>query len=212
MKFKSLNAGLGALILSMLAAAPALAHHPLGGATPETFFQGFLSGIGHPMIGFDHLAFIVAVGLAAAFSARRLLTPLAFVAATVAGCLLHVAGVMLPLPELLISASVVALGAVVLSGRTMAPALQIGFFAVAGLFHGFAYGSAIVGAETTPLLAYLVSFGLTQYVIALGAMALVTAVWKAAEPKALQPRLAGAVIAGVGLTFFLENVEGMILG
>lgn len=212
MKSISLRAGLGALTLSMLAAGPALAHHPLGGATPETFMQGFLSGIGHPMIGVDHFAFIIAVGLAAAFSARRLLSPLAFIVATVAGCLLHVAGVMLPLPELLISASVVALGAVVLSGRTMATAVQLGFFAVAGLFHGFAYGEAIIGAETTPLVAYLASFGLTQYAIALGAMALVTTVWKAADPKALQPRLAGALVAGIGVAFMLEHVEGMMFG
>ncbi|WP_417513179.1 HupE/UreJ family protein [Minwuia sp.] len=206
------RAGLGAFTVSMLAAGAAQAHHPLGGGTPETFMQGFLSGIGHPMIGIDHFAFIVAVGLAAAFSAKRLLTPLAFVVATMIGCMLHVAGIMLPLPELFISASVVALGAFVLSGRKMALPGQLGFFGLAGLFHGFAYGGAIIGAESTPLVAYLGSFAVTQYLIALGAMLLVTTVWKAADSKAIQPRIAGALVAGVGFAFFFENVEGMILG
>ena len=164
------------------------------------------------MIGIDHFAFIIAVGLAAAFSAKRMLSPLAFVSATVIGCLLHYAGVLLPLPELFISASVVALGAVVLSGRSLPALPQLGFFALAGLFHGFAYGGAIIGAETTPLLAYLGSFAMTQYLIAVAAMLLITGVWKAADSRAIQPRLAGAMVAGVGFVFLFENVEGMILG
>jgi urease accessory protein len=206
------RAGLGAFSVAMLAAGVAEAHHPLGGGTPETFWHGFLSGVGHPVIGIDHFAFIIAVGLAAAFSARRFLSPLFFIVATMVGCLLHVGGIMLPLPELFISASVVALGAVVLSGRKLTAPLQFGFFAVAGLFHGFAYGGAIVGAEATPLVAYLGSFAMTQYLVALGAMLLISGVWKAADSKAIQPRLAGALIAGVGVAFFVENVEGMILG
>ncbi|WP_416896190.1 MAG: HupE/UreJ family protein [Minwuia sp.] len=205
------RAGLGAAVITLTATA-AQAHHPLGGGTPETFWHGFLSGVGHPMIGIDHFAFILAVGLVAAFSAYRFFTPAVFVIATMAGCMLHVAGVMLPLPELFISASVVALGAFILSGRRMAALPQMAFFGVAGLFHGFAYGGAIIGAETTPLVAYLASFAMTQYAIALGAMALVTLVWRAADTKALQPRIAGALIAGVGFAFLFENVEGMILG
>ena len=53
-----------AMILTTTSAA--LAHHPLGGMTPTSFTEGFLSGIGHPVIGFDHLAFVIAVGLIAA--------------------------------------------------------------------------------------------------------------------------------------------------
>ena len=43
-----------------LAALPALAHHPMGGTTPTTFMQGLLSGIGHPILGLDHLAALIA--------------------------------------------------------------------------------------------------------------------------------------------------------
>ena len=41
---------------------PALAHHPFGGETPRTIAEGLLSGLGHPVIGLDHLAFTVAIG------------------------------------------------------------------------------------------------------------------------------------------------------
>ena len=81
----------------------------------------------------------------------------------------------------------------------------------AGLFHGWAYGAAVVGAETTPIIAYLVGFGMIQMLIA-GGVAFATArFWKVIDAAALQPRLAGAVVAGVGLAFLIENLEGMIL-
>ena len=54
-----IGCGLAALFF---AAEPALAHHVMGGRMPATFGQGFLSGLGHPVIGLDHLAAVVAVG------------------------------------------------------------------------------------------------------------------------------------------------------
>ena len=74
-----------------------LCHHPLGGAAPETMLHGFLSGVGHPLIGFDHLAFVVAIGVLAAFQTQRLVMPLGFVMGTVIGSLLTLAAVTLPL-------------------------------------------------------------------------------------------------------------------
>ena len=50
-------------VLTFAASAPAHAHHMLGGRTPVTFMQGLLSGLGHPVIGIDHLAFVVAMGV-----------------------------------------------------------------------------------------------------------------------------------------------------
>jgi len=194
----------------LLAASPVLAHHPMGGTTPQTFAHGLLSGIGHPIIGFDHLAFVVAVGLASVFTANRWLTPLAFIAATVAGCLLTVGGIALPVAELVITGSVVVVGALVVSGRVVPASAYAAIFAVAGLFHGWAYGEAIVGAEATPLLAYLGGFSVTQYAIALGCGWAVTTLARADGPAHLTPRLAGAVAMGVGLAFLIENIEGLI--
>ena len=78
-----------AMILTMTGAA--FAHHPLGGMTPQTALHGFLSGVGHPVIGFDHLAFVIGIGLIAAFHRARLVMPAAFVGGTVGGTLLMLA-------------------------------------------------------------------------------------------------------------------------
>ncbi len=203
---------IGLSLVTLLAATPALAHHPMGGGTPETFWHGLLSGFGHPIIGVDHLAFVIAVGLAAAFTPRRFATPLAFVAATIAGCLLTYGGIALPFVEFVVTGSVVLVGALVLSGRKVPGLAYAAIFAVAGLFHGWAYGEAIIGAETTPLLAYLGGFAVIQYGIACAAMWLARTVWNASTAEAIQPRLAGAVAAGIGAAFLIENIEGLIFG
>ncbi len=200
----------GLSFAATLAAAPALAHHPMGGTVPETFWHGLLSGFGHPVIGVDHLAFVVAVGLAAAFTPRRFATPLAFIAATIAGCLLTYGGIALPFVEFVVTGSVVLVGALVLSGRRIPGLAYAAIFAVAGLFHGWAYGAAIIGAETTPLLAYLGGFAVIQYGIACAAMWVARTVWNARTAEAMQPRLAGAVAAGIGAAFLIENLEGLI--
>ena len=196
----------------LFAAAPAFAHHPMGGAVPSTFMQGLLSGIGHPVIGIDHFAFVVALGLAAAFMRNVWAPPLAAVAGMAAGCLLAVGSVALPMVEAAVALSVLLLGGMVLFGRGLpAPAAAI-LFAFAGLFHGAAYGAAVIGAEPTPVVAYLVGLAVVQMAIALGAAFLVRGVGKAASAAALQPRLAGAVCAGIGLAFTIEALEGALLG
>ena len=71
-----------ALAVALVAApSQSFAHHVMGGGVPDTLMSGLLSGFGHPIIGIDHLAFIVLVGISAAFTTRRLLTPLVFIAA-----------------------------------------------------------------------------------------------------------------------------------
>ena len=201
---------LSATAMVLMSAGAAFANHPLGGMTPQTAMHGFLSGVGHPVIGFDHLAFIIGVGLIAAFHRNKLAMPAAFVAGTVGGTMLTLAAVSLPLAEIVITGSVVAAGVVAMRGKIMDLRVAAILAAAAGLFHGWAYGAAVIGAETTPVIAYLVGFGMIQMLIA-GGVALATArVWKIINVAALQPRLAGAVVAGVGLAFLVENVEGMI--
>jgi urease accessory protein len=197
-----------AMILTTTGAA--LAHHPLGGMTPTSITEGFLSGLGHPVIGFDHLAFVIAVGLIAAFHRNRVVMPAAFVTGTIGGAALTLAAVTLPVAELVITGSVIVGGAVAMRGRVTDLRLAGGLAAGAGLFHGWAYGATIIGAEPTPILAYLAGFGLVQMAIAIGVAMLVHNVWKAVDAEALQPRLAGAVVAGVGVTYMVEIVEGVI--
>ncbi|MGF1620523.1 MAG: HupE/UreJ family protein [Rhodomicrobiaceae bacterium] len=198
------------LLLACLAlASPAQAHHPMGGDTPFTLMQGLISGFAHPVIGLDHLAFILSVGAASAFLAKRFLTPLVFVGATLAGCALQLQGVTLPLAEIAIAASVVAIGVAILSGAALPSAFYIVLFGVAGLFHGWAYGGSIVGAEQTPLVAYLLGFASIQAVIAIASMMATRALWQSAGAVPL--RIAGGAIAGFGLALLVHNVESLIL-
>ena len=97
-----------------LVTTPALAHHPLDGRLPSNFFEGIMSGFGHPIIGFDHLAFVIAIGLLAVGITRGILIPISFVIATAIGAGIHLLAINLPIPELVIAASVVLFGVLLL--------------------------------------------------------------------------------------------------
>ncbi len=193
-----------------LSALPAAAHHAMGGEVPATLWQGLVSGIAHPVIGFDHFAFVVAVGIASAFAGWRYVSPLVFVAATIAGCLLGLSIGSFAVLELAIAASVTLIGIMVLSGRAVSAATLAALFAIAGLLHGAAYAGSIVGAEPTPLAAYLAGFAAIQYAIAATMTWITRETWQASSTIALQPRLTGAVVAGIGAAFLVENVEALV--
>ncbi len=198
-----------------LAATPAIAHHPLGGLPMETFAHGLLSGVGHPVLGFDHLFFVAIVGVAALFTARRYAAPAAYIAAMLIGCGLMYAGVALPMTEAVIALSLLVLGGVVLSGRALGATPALVLFAGFGLFHGSAFGASIAGQEAgagaTVLLGYLIGLGAIQYLIAIAAGWVTEKVLGATEATTVNARLAGAVVAGVGLFLTLETVESPIL-
>jgi len=188
----------------------AFAHHVMDGQLPQSFGQGLLSGVGHPIIGVDHLAFVVAVGITAALAGRLWALALPFVAGTLAGCLIHLAGVTLPIAELVIAATVLLLGAIIATNRSLPALMLAGLFAGAGLFHGWAYGESIFGAEQTPLVAYLAGFTLVQ----LGVVALAGLVtrWLVASDvvRRMKVRLVGAAVAGMGLVLFVGQIEGVL--
>ncbi|MEM8612959.1 MAG: hypothetical protein AAGF93_13145 [Cyanobacteria bacterium P01_H01_bin.105] len=48
--YRSAGLGVFAIATPLFTALPALAHHPLGGKTPSTFIECFLSRLGHPVI------------------------------------------------------------------------------------------------------------------------------------------------------------------
>ena len=93
--------------------SPAFAHHFMGGELPSTAWQGLLSGLGHPIIGIDHFAFTVGVGLMSQLAGRIVLLPLLFVTGSVLGCFIHIQGFDLPWTELAIGLTVAAAAAIV---------------------------------------------------------------------------------------------------
>lgn len=184
-------------LLAVFAATPAWAHHAMGGETPTNLWQGLLSGFAHPVIGLDHLAFVLAAGVLAAPLAGRFLLPAAFVGAGLIAALWHVAGFDLPGAELGVALSVVVLGAIVLAGRHLTALPLAVLFALAGLLHGYALAESVVGAEPQPIMAYLAGFGLVQYALALAAMVLTRSL--AARHGVLARAAVGCLALVIGL-------------
>jgi urease accessory protein len=192
------------VLLAAFAADPAFAHHLMGGKTPATFMQGLLSGLGHPIIGLDHFAAVVAVGcLAAAHRAGPWLV-IGFVVAMMVGVAVHLQGATVPAGEVLVAFTVIGLGAVLLSKRDISTAAALILFALTGLIHGYALGESIFGAEQSPLVAYLVGLAVIQSVIALIAMSVTRTLTRRAD--AVSVRLVGAGIAGIGLAVLVQQI------
>jgi len=181
----------GVLAIMMMLAEPAWAHHVMGGSLPQTFLQGLLSGIGHPMIGVDHLAAIVGVGILAALTGRSAAVVLAFSVAVIAGVGLHLSRIDLPASELFVGLTTLLIGALVIVRQSMSAGRALLLFALAGLVHGYTLGESIVGAEASPLVAYLLGLLLIQTAIGV-------VVYAAVRGLARWPaRPAGLTVAGV---------------
>jgi urease accessory protein len=178
--------------------ALALAHHPMGGTVPATMMEGLLSGLGHPIIGIDHFIFIAGAGVLAAKFERGWILPLVFVFASIFTTLVRYLGADAGLGELPVAASLVVLGAMMLARATPREGVIALLFLLAGTIHGHALGEAIVGAEQTPLVAYLA--GLTIIQSATGLTAWRATAWLAARrPQAPLQKIAGAVVGVAGL-------------
>ena len=196
-----------AVILSVplsLAAFPAFAHHMMGGRTPSTFMEGLLSGLGHPVIGLDHLAFLVAIGVAVGVFGLNLLLPIAFIVAMALSVLLHVNGAGLPGAELVVAASVLLAGGLLAWGRPLPVAAWGALFAIAGLFHGYSLGESIYGADRSALGAYLLGLVVIQSVLAIGVALLVR--HYGGRLTSVAPRIAGALILAVGVVVLAGNL------
>jgi urease accessory protein len=185
---------LGVLAIMMVITQPAWAHHPMDGKLPQTFLQGLLSGFGHPVIGIDHLAAIVGVGILAALVGRSAAVVLAFSVSVIAGVGLHLSGVDLPASELFVGLTTLLIGALVIARQSMGAGLAALLFAIAGLVHGYALGESIVGAEASPLVAYLLGLLIMQTAIGV-------VVYAAVRSLARWPaRTTGLTVAGVLVT------------
>jgi urease accessory protein len=89
---------------------------------------------------------------------------------------------------------------------------MISLSSVAGLFHGYAYGEAIFGAQTTALVAYLAGFTVIQLVISSTAFFIGQKVLKG-DFGQVSPNLrsAGLIICGIGAAFLASNISSLII-
>ncbi|MGD1982601.1 MAG: HupE/UreJ family protein [Chromatiaceae bacterium] len=160
---------------------------------------GFVSGFLHPILGWDHVVAMVAVGLWGAFlgSPAIWILPVVFPLVMALGGALGVMGVPIPGVETGIATSAVVLGAMVaIAARPpiWVAAVIVGVFAI---FHGHAHGTELPNAANplTYSIGFVVSTGLLHLSgIAFGLLAR----WPAGK---MAVRAAGGAIALAGVGF-----------
>jgi urease accessory protein len=171
----------------------AIAHEATGLA------GGFSSGFMHPILGWDHVIAMVAVGLWGAFLGNPAIwiLPVVFPLVMAFGGALGVMGVPVPAVETGIAVSAIVLGLMVAAAarpNVWIAAILVGVFAI---FHGHAHGTELPGA-VNPIaysLGFVIATGLLHLSgIAFGALAQ----WPAGK---LLVRAGGGVIALAGLGF-----------
>jgi urease accessory protein len=194
----------GILIALLVLAEPALAHHVMGGATPTTFWDGLLSGIGHPIVGLDHLAALVAVGCLAATQPKAAIPITGYVLATVIGAGAHVGEATVPNAEVFVALSVIALGLAVFRKSPLRRDVTFALFAAAGLVNGYALGESIAGAEQTPIVAYFIGLAVIQSALALAVLYGVRMLTGRAAVQLLTMRVVGAFAVGAGAAVLLQ--------
>jgi len=191
-------------IPALLIATPAWAHHVMGGRLPSTFLEGLLSGLGHPVLGPEHLGFLIAVAVVVGACGLSLALPALFIVAMAMGVSAHVAGFALPAAEIVVALSTLLAGCLIMAGRMLPTAAWGALFAVAGFFHGYAFGESIYGAETAPLAAYLIGLVAVQSALAVGIALFVRRV--GGRVSAPIPRLAGAAVFGMGFAILIGQL------
>jgi urease accessory protein len=195
---------LAMVVALQLVAGPAWAHHAMGGQIPTGFPMGLMSGLAHPVINLDHLAFIVAIGILTAVTQSSILLPVWFVAGTVGGCALLINGLQLPYVQWLVPASVLVLGGFMVIGRQRRSRLAPPLFLLAGLLHGISYAQSILGSEPTSMQGYLLGFAVIQTIIAWSAMCAAYLLW-GGDKLETNGRVAGGVVAGIGLSILFQS-------
>ena len=181
----------GAAAALSLLAAPAMAH------TGHADANGFLHGLAHPVLGPDHLAAMMAVGLWSGFVLpdRLWRGAAVFMAAMVAGGLLALAGVALPLVEPGILASVVVFGLILgFAGRGAgAVPVSLGLIAAFAVFHGHAHAAEATGS----IAGYFAGFLAATALLHLAGIGLAQGVARLRHGAAVR-RLTGIGIAAFG--------------
>jgi len=104
---------------------------------------GFMAGLSHPVLGFDHLLAMVSVGiLSAQMGGRAIWTvPLTFVSVMAVGGVLGIKGTGLPGVEYGIAVSVAVLGISLAMEKKLPMILTMIFVGFFALFHGHAHGA-----------------------------------------------------------------------
>lgn len=182
------------IILLLLAVSSVASAH-----TDTDIAGGFLSGFMHPVLGWDHVVAMLAVGLWGIYLGRPAIwiLPVVFPLVMAMGGALGVLGVPVPAVETGIAASSIILGSMVAFAARppiWVAAVVVGAFAI---FHGHAHGTELPSAANalTYSIGFVVATGLLHI---LGITFGLAARWPAGN---VIVRSGGGLIALVGVGF-----------
>ena len=195
---RSFTTAIAVATTSLLLASPAFAHTGAGIA------GGFSSGFAHPMLGWDHVVAMVAVGLWGAFLGKPgiWVLPVVFPLVMALGALLGFMGIAFPAVEAGIAASAIVLGLLIVfmvRPPVWIAGVVVAFFA---MFHGHAHGAELPAAANA--VAYGVGFVLATGLLHLCGIGIGALGSSRAGNIAI--RIGGGAISVVGGVFLIGAV------
>ena len=184
------------MVIAIVLTETAFAHEELEGGV------GFLTGLLHPALGFDHLLAMLSVGILSLQIGGNAIwhVPATFVLIMIFGGFLGMQGVDIPMVEAGIAISVIVLGIALAAEKFIPEWVAIISVAIFGTFHGHAHGTEM------PLIANPWLYGLgfvtgTALIHLLGVFVGIGFRHLRRGPGLL--RTTGIGIAGVGCYFLL---------
>ncbi len=165
----------------------------------EGYGGGFVAGFTHPILGWDHVAAMVAVGIWGAFLGAPAIwiLPVVFPLVMAFGAIAGIIGIPIPAIETGIALSAVVLGIMIVFAvkpPIWICAVIVGSFAI---FHGYAHGTEL--PATVNAFAYAVGFVISTGLLHLTGIAFGLLVrWPAGR---VAVRGAGGLIAFAGIAF-----------
>ncbi|MDW3223915.1 MAG: HupE/UreJ family protein [Paracoccaceae bacterium] len=193
MPYRAIHTLLAVVLVLIAATNPALAH------SEEVYGGGFVAGFTHPILGWDHVAAMVAVGLWGAFLGAPAIwiLPVVFPLVMALGAVAGIVGIPVPAVETGIAFSAVVLGLMIVFAAKppiWVAAIIVGAFAI---FHGYAHGTEL--PSTVNAFAYAIGFVFSTGLLHLCGIAFGLLVkWPAGR---IVVRSAGGLISIAGVAF-----------
>jgi urease accessory protein len=187
------------VMAAMLLAWPALADTHTPEEVPQTFAEGFIQGVGVPVISVYHLAAMIGIGILVGIAARGVVPVLAFGAAAMLGVAYQLSPYDLPADDAFVALTTMIIGLLILLRKPISPRVASGIFAVAGLVHGYSLGSVVATAGAVPVLAYVSGLLIVQTAIGVVACAITLGATKWPAQRTALLLAGGLVIVAGGL-------------
>lgn len=153
--------------LVTLSSIISMASLPVDAHTGVNTVNGLLDGLVHPLIGFDHLLVMIAMGFLAVKQGGHSLwlIPMTFLAFMMVGAELQQLGFFLDTADVWVTLTVLASGWIVWRNDRLSSVFAVLTSAIFAVFHGFVHTEALI--DSTHLVPYALGFLTTTSVLIL---------------------------------------------